>query len=43
LKNASEVSCRENEDTYFVMHFSKYHDIYVIITGNTAVPDRPRE
>ena len=46
MRNVSDKSCRENEDTHFV--FSNFffkienRDVYEIMWKNIAEPDRPQ-
>jgi len=43
MRNFSNKSCRENQNTHFVLNniFSKNRVIYEIMWKNTVQPDRP--
>jgi hypothetical protein len=44
MRNISDKSCIENQDTHFMFNnfFSESRGVYEIMWKNTAVPDRPQ-
>jgi len=42
MRNISDTSCRENQNTHFVFIFSKNHAMYEIMWKSTVEPDWPQ-
>jgi hypothetical protein len=43
MRNVSDKSCRENQNTYFIFNkFSENHAVYEIMWKNMVEPDRPQ-
>jgi hypothetical protein len=42
MRNVSDKSCRENQNTYSNIFFYENKAVYKIMWKNTVEPDRPR-
>jgi len=41
MRNVSDRSCRENQNTHFILFFPENHTCYDIIWKNVVETDRP--